>query len=93
MQSSTIRDYRLRRASLILSFGCECRICGTSRNLQFHHKDGNGDSHAIGGWRQLLRLEQEIKEGVALELLCKHCHQLEHNRLHLGQLEGAMLYE
>lgn len=66
--------YRLRRAGLIIRLGGECAGCGAVRHLQFHHVEGNGDSHGIGG---------------SIQLLCKKCHRKEHDNLHLGELPGG----
>jgi hypothetical protein len=89
----SMKSYNLRRASVIITLGGQCANCGTAVDLQVHHPEGNGDSHGIGGWKQLRKIEAEIKAGVPLELLCgrkaKDCHRKEHDKKHLGELPGA----
>jgi hypothetical protein len=98
----SMESYRLRRAALLLRIAAKqdgfragphqapvCAHCGTTKGLQVHHPEGNGDSHGIGGWRQLRKIEIEEKAGIPLELLCKKDHVKEHDNLHLGELPGG----
>jgi hypothetical protein len=73
----SMESYRLRRAALLLRIeksgddqeihrAPECAHCGTTKHLQVHHVEGNGDSHGIGGWKQLRKIEAEEKAGAYL---------------------------
>lgn len=55
--------WKKKRAEFIESVGGRCERCGSTKQLQVHHK-------------HYRTLKRESKEDV--EVLCKECHELEH---------------
>ena len=57
-----------------------CHNCFLCDNLQIHHVYFNGNSHNLGGTRQLIHLEKDWEEFIngneekRLIVLCKNCH-------------------
>jgi len=62
-----------------------CEVCGKLLSidvdeLHVHHVDPNeGYESGIRGWQHLLRIEEDIEEGVELEVNCRRCHEWQHN--------------
>jgi len=82
--ASTINYYYRKRAKLIELLGGHCYKCGSVVDLEFHHPNFPNDTHAIGGWQMLYRVEREINSGIPVVLLCRYCHQEIHNGKYRG---------
>ena len=70
---------RERKRRLIDLLGGRCMDCGYDRSdsaLQFHHRDGQEKTFAIGGftgsWRRL------VSEATKCDLICANCHRIRH---------------
>jgi len=88
--NSTIDLYRKRRWNL-LSKICGvhvpmCMQCGKILyvdlgQLHVHHINRDqGHGTQEGGWQHLLKLEEDLENGIELEVLCEACHERRHNR-------------
>lgn len=93
---STINYYHRRRNDLIATLGgrcaLECAGIGECRGpIQIHHNDpaDQGESHAIGGWTQLIRCENDYLSGRDIRLLCRAHHAMVH-RTKLGTIEALI---
>ena len=78
----TVYYYLEARKKLLDSLGGCCLYCQSPIQLEFHHVKGNGDSHGIGGWQQLYKIQSELRAGEDIVLLCRQCHQ----DLHSGMI-------
>jgi len=76
--SSSIDRYHRKRRALIDRLGGECVQCGSSEHLQFHHVDNGHDTHGVGGWQMLYRVEEDLRNGEEIVLMCRSCHELLH---------------
>lgn len=61
-------EWEAKRQEVIDYFWGYCTKCGTSKNLQVHHK-----------YYESGRMAWEYPINVCLITLCKDCHTLEHN--------------
>lgn len=73
MQETRQARYLRQRAHAIEFLGGECTVCGTAKNLTFHHKDSSTKSFNISanlslGWDKL------VVELNKCELRCTDCH-------------------
>lgn len=62
-----------RRAHYIEKFGGKCEKCGSTKNLQFDHKNRSTKSFAISRY-WLVSIEKLEKELAKCQLLCGDCH-------------------
>lgn len=60
-------EWKAKRQEVIDYFWGYCTKCGTSRNIQVHHK-----------YYEPGKMAWEYPVNVCLVTLCKDCHQLEH---------------
>lgn len=80
------REYNRRlRAAVIAFLGGACERCGSLRNLDVHHRNGDGAEHRKqtggfqGAWLEIL---SGAYPREAVELLChKGCHGSAHRRV------------
>lgn len=90
-QDSTIDYYRQRRKELVERLGGECVECGAINDLQFHHVNPEeGNETGMGGWNHLYAIEEDLENGVEIELLCRECHlNLHNNSENLEEMDHA----
>ena len=72
-----------RYAEIIEALGGRCQSCGTTRNLEIHHKIPLSLKHlqSVSRYNSWKNLEN-------LELLCKRCHKHKHRRYKLTVHKG-----
>ena len=62
------------RQQIVEFLGGVCVTCGTTEELEFHHKYGNTwQSNKLGSYQRLLKYKEEAEAGL-LELLCDEHH-------------------
>jgi len=80
--------YHKKRKELLGFFGNKCQICGSKKNLEFHHYHSSLKEHGES-WLK----SSKNRNNNDLTLLCKHCHVAvtKMRRLYeLGKLDKAI---
>lgn len=84
---SKVEDYQLKKKKLHELLGGKCRKCGSTMNLQIHHKDPAQKSFTVTTmWSR--SMDVLIPELGKCELLCLDCHAVEHMNLAHGTSTG-----
>jgi hypothetical protein len=77
---------RQRKRAMVALLGGRCEICGYDvdcpRAYDFHHRDPQKKSFALGGRGLLRRWEDLVAELKKCALLCRCCHAEVHDGLH-----------
>lgn len=69
------------REMAVVHLGGRCAVCGTSENLEFHHKDPADKSFSIAHiWSH--KWEKQVQELAKCELRCVTHHRQEHAAPH-----------
>lgn len=74
------------RADMRTAYGESCAECGETRDLHFHHLNGDGDQHREklsgdaqgGGWKTWQDLRARGFPPV-IQVLCRDCHEIFHH--------------
>lgn len=86
-----MKAYKERvKAELIHQLGGHCVKCGSTENLEFHHKRGHclPRSRGRGSTTRLTEWKQAILDDN-LELQCECCHRLTHGNAPKAVVETA----
>lgn len=75
-----LERYHKKRKALIQALGGVCVICGTSKNLQFHHKNPKDKTVDVSKSWDTLKVKDEIL--TKCQLLCAVCHKRKHAAKH-----------
>lgn len=71
-----LRDrYRAKRKWAMALVGSECVKCGSTRNLQFDHKDPTSKSFNISSFLRSKTEEEIVVELKKCQILCRDCHK------------------
>lgn len=90
---ATIGGYFLKRQAMLKLLGSECRRCGSTQKLEFHHVDRTLKEFEVSRkWN--ISLEKLRPEIMKCELLCQECHKKEHQKKpHLKDLKKSLLID
>lgn len=81
MKTYMLARYVERRAKAVALLGGECRKCGSTQKLHFHHKNPKHKEFTVAAGSSFSD-ERWNKEIAKCELLCENCHTSEHRPQH-----------
>ncbi len=79
MRKYMLNRYIKRMASAISQMGGKCIECGSTENLEFHHRDRKDKTFSVGGSAWNTTVERFNQEVAKCDLLCDECHKRKHS--------------